>query len=189
MSKRADCWISVDTETSGATPHTGSLISIGACVVDRPEEGFYVELKPDPAVPWSPEAEAVHRLSRAHLAEHGVDPHEAMTRFEAWIAGLDEVRAGAKPLFVGFNTPFDWMHVADAFWRYLGRNPFGISGHDLKSFYLGRHWGQVTTWGETAKRNVRKRYPTPPGVSHTHNALDDAREQAQLANAMRGGRR
>ena len=189
MSNVPDTWISIDVEASGPTPSTGSLISIGACLAEHPETTFYVELQPDPAVPWSDAAESVHGLSRAHLAAHGLPPERAMVSFGAWIAGLEEVRAGARPLFVGFNATFDWMFVADAFWRYAGANPFGISGLDIKAFALGRHWQSGSRqWGETAKRPLRKRYPAPENLRHTHNALDDAREQADLARALRRAR-
>ena len=43
-----ELWFSVDVECSGQTPLDGSLISIGACLVDDPKKCFYVELRPDP---------------------------------------------------------------------------------------------------------------------------------------------
>ena len=58
----AETWISVDVETSGPTPAAGSLLAIGACLVDRPEEGIELLVQPDPALPWSDDAEAIHRL-------------------------------------------------------------------------------------------------------------------------------
>jgi ribonuclease T len=188
MGAADNVWISVDVEASGASPSTGSLISIGACLVERPEATFYVELQPLPDRPWDEAAEKVHGLGRAHLAEHGIAPAPAMARFAEWIAQLPEVRAGGRPLFVGFNATFDWMWVADWFHAHLGHNPFGISGLDLKAFALGRHWDAgMRGWGETAKRNLRRQYPTPAGLHHTHNALDDALEQADLARQLRSG--
>jgi ribonuclease T len=166
--------ISVDVEASGPTPGTGSLLSIGACLVKDPRDGFYVELKPLPELPWSDSAEAIHLLNRARLEASGMEPPEAMERFAAWVS---EVAAGAKPVFVGFNASFDWMFVADYFERYLGRNPFGIAALDLKSYYMGRD--RIARWSETTSRFVHQRYPiTTP---HSHNALDDARGQAELA--------
>lgn len=180
---RTETWISVDVETSGPTPSTGSLLSLGACLVEAPEQGFYAELRPETERAWSEEAERIHRLSREHLATNGRTNEEAMAAFAAWVAEMTP--GGSRALFVGFNATFDWMWVADAFARAGIVNPFGVSGLDLKAFYLGRHWPEVASWGETAKREVRRRYPTPPGVAHTHNALDDAREQAELARALR----
>jgi hypothetical protein len=72
------------------------------------------------------------------------------------------------------------MFVADAFWRYLGRNPFGISALDLKSLYMGTHG--VASWEETRKVHIERQL----GVrfEQTHNALEDARDQARLAQAL-----
>ena len=176
----AETWISVDVETSGPTPGTGSLLAIGACLVDRPEEGIELLVRPDPTLPWSAEAEAVHRLGRERLAREGLEPGEAMERLAAWLERV--VPAGARPIFVGFNAPFDWMFVAEHSWRHLRRNPFGISALDLKALYLGRHLGEGTTWAETSSDHVRARYPVD--LPHTHGALDDAREQAAICRLM-----
>jgi DNA polymerase III epsilon subunit-like protein len=172
--------VSVDIEASGPSPGTGSLIAIGACLVDDPDVEFYGELRPIPGLPWVPSAEAVHGLSREHLAAEGLEPRAAMAAFASW---LDEIGPeGSAPVFVGFNAPFDWMFVADYFHRFLGRNPFGVSAMDLKSVYMGRHG--VREWARTTKRHVLAVHPVS-GI-HTHNALDDARMQAQLASALLG---
>ena len=75
------------------------------------------------------------------------------------------------------------MFVADYFWRYLGRNPFGISALDLKSYYMARVG--VTRWEETRRAYVDERLALAP--DHTHHALEDARGQAALARALMGG--
>lgn len=180
----AETWISVDVETSGPTPFTGSLLSIGACLVERPEEGIELLLRPDPSLPWSAEAEAVHHLDRATLERDGRDPAMAMAAFDAWLA--DVVPDGSRPVFVALNAPFDWMFVADAFWRHLGRNPFGISALDIKALYLGRHLGEVEAWADTRRVQMLRRHPV--SLPHTHRALDDAREQAALCRAIVHGR-
>ena len=46
MAAPSETFISVDVETSGPYPERYSLLSIGACVVENPDEGFYIELKP-----------------------------------------------------------------------------------------------------------------------------------------------
>jgi DNA polymerase III epsilon subunit-like protein len=174
--------ISVDVEASGETPSTGSLIAIGACPVDDPERGFYVELQPLPDRPWRAEAERVHGLSRSALEAGAMDPASAMASFAGWV---DEVAHGRHPVFVGFNAPFDWMFVADYFHRYLGRNPFGISALDLKALYMGRHG--IARWSETRRPFVADRYGLPATLSH--HALDDARSQAEVARRLLDGRR
>jgi DNA polymerase III epsilon subunit-like protein len=172
----SETWISVDVETSGPTPHTGSLLSIGACLVDGPEVGLELHLRPEPGLPWDEAAVAIHRLDRATLERDGLEPAEAMGAFEGWLAEV--VPAGSRPVFVALNAPFDWMFIADAFWRHLGRNPFGHSAIDIKALYLGRHLGEVDRWSETARIRMLERYPVT--LPHTHTALADAREQAAI---------
>jgi hypothetical protein len=72
------------------------------------------------------------------------------------------------------------MFVADYFWRYLGRNPFGISALDLKSLFMGRN--AVARWQET--RRVYVDAALGIEADHNHNALDDAKGQARLARAL-----
>ena len=95
--------------------------------------------------PCGSPAQEVHGLTRDYLEEHGLEPGEAMTRFADWIGRFRPSR-GAHPVFVGFNAPFDWMFVADYFWRFTGANPFGVSALDIKSLYLGRAWPEVHAW-------------------------------------------
>jgi ribonuclease T len=177
----AETWISVDVETSGPTTGNGSLLAIGACLVDRPDEGIELLLRPDPARPWRADAEAVHGLSRERLGRDGLEPGTAMERLAAWVERV--VPPGSRPVFVAFNAPFDWMFVAEYAWRHLGRNPFGISALDIKALYLGRHLDSVGRWAETGRHKVLDRYPV--GLPHTHHALDDAREQAAICRRIR----
>ena len=177
---REEVLISVDVEASGESPSTGSLLSIGACLVDDPSVGTYLELRPDHDRPWSAEAEGIHKLSRQRLELEGLEPADAMARFATWV---EEVAGGRWPVFVGFNAPFDWMFVADSFWRHLGRNPFGISALDLKSLYMGSH--RVARWEDTRKVNVERRLGLR--FEHTHDALQDARDQARLAQVLLQG--
>ena len=181
----AETWISVDVETSGPTPHTGSLLSVGACLVDDPERGIELLLRPEPGLPWDGAAEAIHRLDRATLERDGLEPAEAMVLLDRWIAQV--VPEGSRPVFVALNAPFDWMFVADAFWRHLGRNPFGHSALDIKALYLGRHAAEVGRWSETARVRILERYPVT--LPHTHTALADAREQAAIFRRILDGAR
>jgi DNA polymerase III epsilon subunit-like protein len=174
---REEVLISVDVETSGDSPSTGSLLSVGACLVADPTTGIYLELKPLPDRPWSDEAQRVHGLTAESLVRNGLEPAEAMGRLDSWVR---KVADGAWPVFVGFNAPFDWMFVADYFWRYLGRNPFGISALDLKSLYMGRMG--ISRWEETRKAHISERLDVV--FEQTHNALSDARDQALLAGLL-----
>lgn len=172
--------ISVDVETAGPIPRQYSMLSIGACFVDDPTRTFYVELKPDR--PDALEAAlAISGLSMAELTEHGLEPIDAMQAFAHWLR--DEVPAGSLPVFVGFNAAFDWMFVDDYFHRLLGRNPFGHTSIDIKSYAYG---ALDVTWTQTAMRYLSPRFLS--GRKLAHNALGDAQDQAELFRAIRASR-
>ena len=173
----SEVFISVDIEASAQSPSVGSLLSIGACLVYRPEVGIYLELKPLPDRGWDPQTEDIHGLARETLEAEGLEPAEAMEQFDRWVR---DTCGPDRPVLVGFNAPFDWMFVADYFWRYIGRNPFGISALDLKSFYMAK--AGVGTWEETRRVHVDNRLRLAP--DHTHQALEDARGQAALARLL-----
>ncbi len=176
MKTQKDLLVSVDVETAGPYPGRYSLLSIGACLVSDPTVTFYVELQPlSPDV--VPDALAVTGLSLDTLTEQGLSPAEAMLSFAGWLDAL--ARDGARPIFVGFNAPFDWMFVNDYFHRFLGYNPFGHNALDIKSFYAGRTGAR---WAETSLKHVAAHYGGPPSLSH--NALADAIDQASLMAAM-----
>ena len=179
MNEREEALVSVDVEAAGPSPSVGSLLSIGACLVDDPAADFYVELKPIADHEWDDHAESVHHLSREQLMRDGLEPAAAMAQFASWI---DEVCVGRQPVFVGFNAPFDWMFVADYLWRYLGRNPFGISALDLKSYVLARD--DIPDWQSTRRAVVDEALGFDAKL--THHALDDAKDQARLARVLLG---
>jgi ribonuclease T len=174
--RSVETYISVDVETAGPHPRDFAMLSIGACVVGAPETGFYVELKPTTdAVVES--ALAVSKLSMAELTENGLDPRDALLRFEEWLASV--VPEGSAPVFVAFNAAFDWMFVTDYFERFLGRNPFGHAALDIKAFYMGM---AGVTWAQTSMRNLSPRYLG--GRYLSHNALGDAQDQAELFSLL-----
>ncbi|MGI0012977.1 MAG: 3'-5' exonuclease [Nitrososphaera sp.] len=173
MSK--EVFISVDIEASGPIPGEYSMLSVGACEVGKMDNGFYVELKPISDT-FVKEALDVCGFSMQELKEKGVPPHEAMRRLSDWISSTAD---GRRPVLVGFSTGFDWSFVNYYFVRFHGSNPFGISGIDIKSVWLGK---TECAWGETSKSNVKRALGLK--LEHTHNALDDAREQAEIFQSI-----
>ncbi|HSU52794.1 MAG TPA: 3'-5' exonuclease [Candidatus Dormibacteraeota bacterium] len=172
---RDEIYISVDIEASGPIPGDYSLLSIGACVVLEPETHFYVELQPisEKAVA---EALAVTGFSLDELKERGTPPKAAMENFAQWI----NANTGTQvPVFVGFNACFDWAFINWYFHHFLGRNPFGIGGIDIKSYYMGRarsRWSETTSSQLPAHLAIRKHM--------AHNALQDAIAQGELVRKL-----
>ncbi len=166
-----EVYSSVDIEASGPIPGEYSMLSLGACVVGDSSKRFYREFKPI-GKRYDPEAVRVSGLSLEALKQTGVEPAAGVSDFENWIR---HVCNGNRPVFVAFNATFDWMFVAYQFHKFLGRNPFGVSGLDIKAYYMGK---LDTSWSETIKSRLDKRFLSDK--PHTHNALEDAVEQAEV---------
>jgi DNA polymerase III epsilon subunit-like protein len=178
-----EIYFSVDVETSGPIPGEYSLLSIGACVVGDTAQHFYVELAPLNEN-YMEDALRTSGFSLAELKQHGTAPRAAMAQFAQWVR---ECAQGAYAVFVGFNAPFDWSFVNYYFVKFgeRGKNPFGHSALDIKSYYMGAYG---TTFGETGM----KRLPNdihPPHTPLSHNALEDAIQQAEIFQRMLERRR
>ena len=177
MSGRREIFISVDVETAGPIPGEFSLLSIGACAVFDPTKTFACELKPiNENV--DPKALEVSGLSLEELTRTGLDPADAMQRFNDWlqkVAGVD-----GTVVFVGFNAPFDWSFVNYYFHRFAGSNPFGFTALDIKALYMG---ATGCDWNDTRSSEIAARIK--PTLRGDHNALHDAQYQAELFRLVR----
>ena len=176
MSTENEVFISVDIEASGPIPGEYSMLSIGACDVYRPDRAFSCLIKPTSANAV-PEAMAVTGLSLEDLSNDGLAPEIAMKQFAQWVG---EVSGNGTPVLVGLNAPFDWSFVNYYFVRYLGLNPFGISALDIKALFMG---AQKCSWKATRSSNMKS--VTGAQGQGNHNALDDARFQAELFRLIR----
>ncbi len=168
--------VSVDIEADGPIPGVNSMLSLGAARVDGVGPDFYVELRPV-SDQYVTEALAVSGLDRVMLARTGLAPAEAMRQFKQWLGEL-----GRRVVFASFSS-WDWVFVYYYLVRFGDGSPFGHSSLDMKSFYMGKY---RTDWRGTSKGSIVKARPyLVEGLApHTHNALDDAREQAALLRRM-----
>ena len=94
----------------------------------------------------------------------------AMRKYDKWVRSLP-----GTPIFVGYPVTFDFAFVHWYFIKFLGCDPFGFAGLDIKSYAMA-----VLGWNftRTAKRNMPKHWFDP--LQHTHIALDDAKAQGTL---------
>ncbi|KQV96664.1 3'-5' exonuclease [Pelomonas sp. Root1237] len=177
MTNKTEIFLSIDVETSGPIPGEYSMLTLGACNVDYPNQTFSCEFKPisDKA---DAKAMEVTGLSLERLAVDGTEPGVAMTRFRDWVQKV----AGdhGTPVFVGLNAPFDWSFVNYYFHRYLQANPFGFAALDIKALYMG---ATGCCWGDT--RSSRMAAHLQPKSKGDHQALHDALYQAELFNLVR----
>ncbi len=181
-----DLYFSCDVEADGPVPGPYSLLSFGFSVAgsfdgavftphDPLERTFYAELRPISGS-FVPEALAVSGLDREALLKAGREPAEAMSEAARWVRRL-AAEARAFPVFAAYPLGFDWMWM---YWYFMtfaeGGSPFGHSrALDLKTLY-------ATRAGVRVRDAVKGRMPRGllPARPHTHHALDDAVEQAEL---------
>jgi DNA polymerase III epsilon subunit-like protein len=174
-----EAYVSVDVEASGPNPADYSLLAIGACMAFDPTKTFYVELQPVTDA-FTPEAMAVGGLDLKRLRATGAPPEQAMRRFSDWVT--QTAPHDQRPVFVGFNAPFDWMFVADYFHRFLGENPFGHNALDIKALFMG---ATGAGWHTTRYGDIAAHYAIEQ-TALTHNALEDALAQAALLRNVLG---
>ncbi|WP_319411264.1 3'-5' exonuclease [uncultured Cohaesibacter sp.] len=172
MTAAREVFVSVDVETSGPIPGEYSLLSIGACSVFNPESSFKCEVKPI-SNKFDPKALEVTGLSMKDLHQRGRDPVVAMKAFSDWLAQL--ARTDEMLVFVGFNAPFDWSFVNYYFHRFTGENPFGFTALDIKALYMG---ATGCDWADTRSSKIDDHLK--PTLNGTHDALHDARYQAEI---------
>jgi hypothetical protein len=184
----ADIYFSVDLEADGPIPGPYSMSSIGVAVAGRfgrtfeafdpGERTFYRELRPI-SDEFVPAAAAVSGLDRDRLRRDGADPATAMTELTTWIR---ENATSGRPVMVGYPAGFDWMFLYWYLIRFTGESVFGHSRClDIKTLYAAKARVPVSSVSKgTMPRHLRSAH------RHTHHALDDAIEQAELfANLMR----
>ncbi|GAA4055276.1 3'-5' exoribonuclease domain-containing protein [Streptomyces shaanxiensis] len=181
-------YISVDIEADGPIPGPYSMLSMGAAVAgvqdadgfipaDPEQRTFYRELRPI-SEEFVPEALTVSGLDRERLRTEGTEPVAALTKFSAWVR---EVSAGAQPVMTGYPASYDWTFLYWYLIRFTGASPFGHSGClDMKTLYATKAGLPLRAVAKgTMPRELLSRR------RHTHHALDDAIEQAELfANLM-----
>jgi hypothetical protein len=186
ITQMKDTYISADIEADGPIPGRYSMLSFGLAVAATfdgetfepraADETFYRELKPI-GERCLPEAIAASGLDRDELLRVGADPAQAMSDAVAWV---DLVASDARPVLVGYPVVFDWMFLHWYFVAFCDESPFGFSGAlDMKTIYQQK----ARVLLDAAGRNdlpAELRAARP----HTHNALDDAREQAEIFNKL-----
>lgn len=168
-------YIIVDVETDGPIPGDNSMLSLGACTLDEPEQTWYTEIKPIRLASYNPQTVEFLKnngLDREEVKKNGMFPNLAMESFDRW---LTEVAQGDRLRFVSDNAAFDPMFVFWYLHHFVGTCQFGFGALSLTSLYAG-----IT--GEMKRANeYKKKYRT---VGHSHNALDDSRGNAGALRTM-----
>lgn len=179
-----DLYFSADVETDGPIPGPYSILSFAIVyagsfdgrIFRRPENYehvFYRELKPI-SDSFQKEALDVNGLDRARLCIEGMAPERAMTEAFHWINASAN---GAKPVLVAYPLSFDWTWL---YWYFVqfckAGSPFDYSRcFDIKT-------ALAVKAGIPISRAGRSRLDSSLSSKrqHTHHAVDDAIEQAEI---------
>lgn len=179
-----DVYFSADIETDGPIPGPFSMLSFALVPAGRfdgqrflrpssYDQHFYAELQPI-SDRFEPEALQVNGLDRDRLLVEGKDPRVVMSQASQWIADQSK---GGQPVLVAYPLSFDWSWLYWYFVQFSNTgSPFEHSKcFDLKTAYAVKAGVPIGEAGRSripaALRGMRK---------HTHHALDDAVEQAEL---------
>lgn len=182
--RRVDVYFSADIETDGPIPGPYSLLSFALVYAGRfdgtrfgrPaswERTFYRELRPI-SDSFEPEALRVNGLDRERLKREGDSPEQAMTDASEWIRSQAN---GGEPVLVAYPLSFDWAWLYWYFVRFSKHgSPFEHSRcFDIKTAFAVKAKRQISASGRS---QMLPELAAKGG--HTHHALDDAKEQAEI---------
>lgn len=179
-----DAYFSADVETDGPIPGPYSILSFALVYAgrfdgkrfQRPEDYrhfFYKELRPI-SNNFELEALRVNGLDRKKLCLEGLAPETAMTDACRWVK---EVAGPGQPVLVAYPLSFDWSWLYWYFMRFsVEGSPFHHSRcFDIKTAFAVKAGIPISEAGRPRIFDFLR-----PGREHTHHALGDAMEQAQI---------
>ncbi|MGD1091630.1 MAG: exonuclease domain-containing protein [Bryobacteraceae bacterium] len=181
---KVDAYFSADVETDGPIPGPFSILSFAIVYAgsydgrnfERPKayrQSLYKELRPI-SKEFEPEALRINGLDRARLCLEGEPPETAMTETARWIK---DIAGPARPVLVAYPLSFDWTWLYWYFIRFSrDGSPFDYSRcFDIKTAVAVKAGIPISEAGRSKLQpSLRAEH------SHTHHALDDAIEQAEI---------
>jgi|SRR6185295_14574257 len=179
-----DAYFSADVETDGPIPGPFSILSFAIVYAgsfdgkrfERPREygcTLYKELRPISNA-YDPEALRVNGLDRSRLCREGEAPESVMTEACKWIKA---VAGRGRPVLVAYPLSFDWTWLYWYFIRFSAEgSPFDYSRcFDIKTALA------VKARIPISEASRSRLLPSLRSAhAHTHHALDDAIEQAEI---------
>jgi hypothetical protein len=176
----SDLYISVDVETDGPAPFKNSMIDLGAAAftLDAGIIGTFSQaLKPMEGCSPNPITllEFWNKIPERYkvLQADGQDPKRVMLDFVAWVKSISNHK---KPTFIAYPAGYDFTWTYTYLMYYVGYSPFGFVALDFKSYTAGL---LKMRYRDVSKRTMPKTW-FHSQRKHTHIAVEDAEEQAQL---------
>jgi hypothetical protein len=179
-----DAYFSADVETDGPIPGPFSMLSFALVYAGsfdgsrfrRPdvyEQRFYRELQPI-SDNFEPEALRVNGLDRMRLSIEGETPQKVMTEACEWVRNIG---GASQPVLVAYPLSFDWSWLYWYFIQFSSTgSPFAYSRcFDIKTAVAVKAGLPISSAGRSQiDPSLRSTRP------HTHHAIDDAIEQAEI---------
>jgi hypothetical protein len=179
-----DAYFSADVETDGSIPGPFSMLSFALVFAGKfdgssfvapanYEQHLYKEMKPI-SDNYEEEALRVNGLNRERLCREGSEPANAMTEAACWVRQL---AGNARPVLVAYPLSFDWTWLYWYFVRFSrDGSPFNHSScFDIKTAYAVKAHLPIA---RASRVSLDEQFRS--SRRHTHNALDDAIEQAEI---------
>jgi len=179
-----DAYFSADVETDGPIPGPYSILSFAIVYAGsfdgthfvrphRYDKTLYKELRPI-SEDFQAEALRVNGLDRGRLCREGDLPESAMTDASRWIWNI---AGSARPVLVAYPLSFDWTWLYWYFIRFSASgSPFDYSRcFDIKTALAVKAGIPIS---ETGRKRLDPMLRSKR--AHTHHALDDAIEQAEI---------
>jgi len=178
-------YISIDLEANGPCPGIHSMLQFGA--VFYREDGTVIDeyaaniaeipgghSDTDTLVWWGKQ-EIKHPGIWNRMRENVVSPKTAMEQFEAKVKTIS-MATEASPICFAYPSGYDFTWLYYYLYRFLGRSCVGHACIDVKSMAMAFMKQPYTV---LSKKTFPKHWKSQE-LKHTHNALDDAREQGYL---------
>jgi hypothetical protein len=179
-----DVYFSADVETDGPIPGPFSILSFALVFAgcfdgtrfSRPKDyecSFYTEMRPI-SEEFQAEALKVNGLDRERLRLEGRAPQIAMDEAADWVR---KITGAGRPVLVAYPLSFDWSWLYWYFVRFAkGGSPFRHSScFDIKTAIAVKGHFPIS---QASRPNLSQSLLSEH--RHTHNALDDAAEQAEI---------
>lgn len=179
-----DVYFSADVETDGPIPGPFSILSFALVFAGafdgnsfiQPKSyhhAFYRELAPI-SNEYEPEALKINGLDRSRLISEGQSPEVALTEASLWI---QKIAGNARPVLVAYPLSFDWNFL---YWYFVKFSRYGSPFDHSRCFDIKTAFA-VKAQIPIAEAGRSKLLPNLRSVGkHTHHALDDAIEQAEI---------
>lgn len=170
-------YLSIDIEANGECPGLHSMLSIGMAGYLRDKtlmfqyEANLFPLQDAGTTPSTMKFWEENKEAYNYVSTNQRDAQEVMMELSKKIK---ELRKTYKIVVIGWPINYDWQWIHYYFHRFTKSNPLGFSARCISSYA----WAVMKNEFPVNKQHILEFID--PTTSHTHKALDDAKEQGMI---------